>query len=224
LIIWRIVESKFKILTEISNFSESNITYLKWSNNGNYLFTTNSNGSVYIVEFNEFNKLSKPNIPPLNPRKENLVYSEGILKKRITPKIINKEEISFQNNKNNKIPFGVSEPSLRVNINESPVNNNQLIDCLRCQKIKYDTLESKIVSLKIDSFNNQNVSIIWHNKVYDNNCVIQLRINEKQSLYCSKYENKLIRLFCANNFFYAIYDTNNLLSIFTIFNTIVNLF
>jgi WD40 repeat protein len=56
LIIWKINDNIFKLLTEISNFSESTITDLVWSPYGDYLFVTNSNGSLYILEFNEFTK------------------------------------------------------------------------------------------------------------------------------------------------------------------------
>jgi WD40 repeat protein len=56
LIIWKIQDNSFKLLTEISNFSESTITDLVWSPYGDYLFVTNSNGSLYIIEFNEFTK------------------------------------------------------------------------------------------------------------------------------------------------------------------------
>jgi WD40 repeat protein len=57
-IIWKIQNDSFKLITEISNFSEANITDVVWSPNGELLFISNSNGSVYIIEFNEYSKAS----------------------------------------------------------------------------------------------------------------------------------------------------------------------
>jgi hypothetical protein len=56
-IIWKIMsDNAFKLLTEISNFSETTITDLVWSHFGDFLFVTNSNGSIFIIEFNEYSK------------------------------------------------------------------------------------------------------------------------------------------------------------------------
>jgi hypothetical protein len=52
--IWKIHNNSFKLLTEISNFSEASITDILWSPLGDLLFISNSNGSVYVIEFNEF--------------------------------------------------------------------------------------------------------------------------------------------------------------------------
>jgi hypothetical protein len=55
--IWKLLSDNcFKMLIEISNFSESTITDLVWSPFGDFLFVSNSNGSVYIIEFNDFEK------------------------------------------------------------------------------------------------------------------------------------------------------------------------
>ena len=59
IIIWKIQNDTFKLITEISNFSEANITDIVWSPTGELLFVSNSNGSVYIIEFNEFSKSKK---------------------------------------------------------------------------------------------------------------------------------------------------------------------
>jgi WD40 repeat protein len=57
--IWKVQNDSFKLITEISNFSESNITDIVWSPNGEFVFVSNSNGSVYIIEFNEFFKYKR---------------------------------------------------------------------------------------------------------------------------------------------------------------------
>jgi WD40 repeat protein len=54
LIIWKIVKESFNVLVEVNNYSESNITSMIWSHNGEYLITVNSSGSVCAIELNEF--------------------------------------------------------------------------------------------------------------------------------------------------------------------------
>jgi hypothetical protein len=232
------------VLTEISNFSEATITFLLWSYDGNYLFASNSNGSIYILEFNEFFKASIY-VPPstesvyLNPNPFTLqnesIQTDGVTsKKRIAPQMINNvsqpitasnynvvPNLQF-NNKTSSLPLTSKNlPNMQNFVPLPNLNPNQNIqDCLRCQKQKIDNLETKIVNLKLDSLEDFRVYMSWENKVYDNNCIIQLRINEKV-LYHNKFENKLIRLFGCNNFIYAFYDANNLLSVYTIFNTMV---
>ncbi len=108
--------------------------------------------------------------------------------------------------------------NLNSNFNSNP--NQSLQDCLRCQKMKLDTLESKIVNIKLDCHGDLKAYISWENKVYDNYCSVQLRLKDK-ILFYNKYENKLIRLFTSNNYLFAYYDTHNNLNIFTILNTMV---
>jgi hypothetical protein len=223
LIIWKILNSsQFKILTEIENLSETNITYLLWSNDGNYLFVSNSYGSVYILEFNEYTKsnvIVPPNIENNNKisfgiNLNNNLYNEN-KRRRITPELINSSSQIINNN----------QPTIQTSsiIPNQILNPNQLIqDCLRCQKQKFDSLENKIVCLKLDSFENKNVCFQWENKIYDNYSTVQLRMKNNNILYANKFENKLIRLFSCNNYFYALYDTNNLMTVFTFFNTMVS--
>jgi len=49
------------MLAEINNISESNITNLCWSPYGDFLYISNSNGSIYIVELNEFMNIQPSN-------------------------------------------------------------------------------------------------------------------------------------------------------------------
>ena len=58
LIIWKISDKRFRILAEISYFSESTITYLLWVPAGDILFVSNSNGSLYALEFTEYSDKS----------------------------------------------------------------------------------------------------------------------------------------------------------------------
>jgi len=219
MIIWRIQNSQFKILTEISNLSESNITYLLWSNDGTYLFAANQNGSIYILEFNEFFKTSNTslNLPNRVTHTSNITSNINIVqdpnsKKRIIPEIIT------SSNHLNPIPTGISNV-LQTSNNLNPVS--QIQDCLRCQKQKLDSIETKIVRNKIESFKDLNVVFEWENKVYDNYSLVTLRMKNNQILFSNKLENKLFRHFACNNFFYAVYDTHNNLSIYTLFSTMV---
>ncbi len=234
MIIWRISDDKYKIQTEICNFSESNITYLCWSQEGEFLYASNSNGSVYIVEFNEFQIVGKSGASSSQEKNEKIRFSSTTIenqnqKKRITPQLIN--NLPNLHNLQTKSSYSRSS-SGNLNTNSNLINQNEVLgqlsnnpkpsiqDCLRCQKMKYDTLETKIVVTKLESFEGQNVSFIWENKVYDNYSTLTFSVDMKL-LYKNKFENKLLRLFTANNSFYVIYDVNNLLCVFTIFNTMV---
>lgn len=227
LIVWKIMNSQFKILTEIENLSESNITYLLWSNNGTYLFVSNSYGSVYILEFNEFFKSmvitapSKENVNKsyslVNNIDPNLMTTDQPItrKKRIVPELLGGSNASY-------VPDSHYQEKRMTN--EISLNPNQQIqDCLRCQKQKFNSLETKSVSLKLDTFENKNVYLQWENKVYDNFSTVQLRMKHNHILFSNKFENKLIRLFTYNNQYFAFYDTNNLLNVFTLFNTMVRI-
>jgi hypothetical protein len=198
---------------------------LCWSKDGNFLFATNSNGSVYILEFNEFTSVNiknKLDVSKNNEINEKIMHSST--KKRITPLLINNLSNIQSNNLKNNFSQNSKFPDQEIYLvsqGKNIVNSNQTNqDCLRCQKFKYDSLETKIVQIKIDSFDQLKIAIIYENKVYDNYSLVTLKISDK-IFYHNKFENKLIRLFCANNAFYVIYDANNLLSVFTIFNTMV---
>ncbi len=207
------------------------MTSLCWSQDGNFLFATNSNGSVYILEFNEFKAVSRLSGQTSSTSKEAsekiINYNTNTNKKRITPQIINnlsniqsnlaKNNIHKRENANSPVQQNYNNTS-QINLS----SNSQIVqDCLRCQKLKYDSLETKTVQIKIDSLN-QSAAIIYENKVYDNYSTITLKLSDK-IFYHNKFENKLIRIFSANNSFYVIYDANNLLSVFTIFNTMVKI-
>jgi len=49
------------MLAEINNISESNINNLCWSPYGDFLYISNSNGSIYILELNEFINIQPSN-------------------------------------------------------------------------------------------------------------------------------------------------------------------
>jgi WD40 repeat protein len=243
LIIWKIENNnQFRILADVSNFSESNITNLQWSPTGDFLFAVNSNGSVYILEFNEFfisiNNNNVNTRTPMINQIENKYDISSCSKKRLAPTMI---PATNNSNNNNFMQGGLEYTNTNTNINNSnsnitlpqhllPSNSTAPLqtiqDCLRCQKQKLDQLETKVVYLKLDALNlnssTGNYHIIWENKIYDNYCTVQLAFNNDQILFANKFYNKLIRLFSFNNFFYAVYDAMNSLMVFTLFNTLVS--
>jgi hypothetical protein len=248
LIIWKIKDKKFKILTNISNFSESTITYLQWTPEGDILFASNSNGSLLALEFNEYstktqinytintteanNSLNIPLNPMINnlnsipPQRIELVSIQQGHMKRITPTLINNNSNLVTNQEINRNPTNINDNTNSSNdIIIDSTNSNRLLQdyYIRCIKPKFDSLETKIFKIRINSVDleKKNVCIVWENKVYDNYSNIQLLIENTKCLYVNKLENKLIRLFSCNNFCYVVYDTHNLLSVFTLLNTIV---
>lgn len=248
LVIWKIHDKKFKMFTNISNFSESTITYLQWTPQGDVLFASNSNGSLLALEFNEYssktqmissintaeinNSFGIPLNPIINnensilPQRIELVNTKNGQMKRITPTLINNDSNLVNNQEINRIPTNITNnTNLSNDINIDATNTNKLLQdyYIRCIKPKFDSLETKISKIRINSVDleKKNVCIIWENKVYDNYSYVQLSIENTKCLYVNKLENKLIRLFSCNNFCYAVYDTNYLLSVFTLFNTIV---
>jgi len=102
-------------------------------------------------------------------------------------------------------------------------SNKSSQDCTRCKFQKLDSIQTKISKIKLNSFDvdNKNVYFIWENKVYDNYSNVQLLIDTSDILYANKFDNRLVRLQACNNFCFAIYDTQSLLSVFTLFNTLV---
>jgi WD40 repeat protein len=229
LIIWKISNSsQFKILTEIENLSESNITYMLWSHDGNFLFASNSYGSVYILEFNEYFKTPVKSFPS-NENINNLIISD--LNRAVSP-VKNSSNLKISQDINTKrriAPEMVNtNTNLQTNVIQKAIgqesNPHQLVqECLRCLKQKLDMIENKIVKFKLESFENKDIFFLYENKVYDNYCTIELRMKNNSILYANKLDNKLIRIFTCNNNFYAFYDTNNSLNVFTLLNTMVKI-
>jgi hypothetical protein len=143
-------------------------------------------------------------------------------KKRVTPILLNNSGGTSNNINNEDLNINNNNINNNPNIYDYGLNPNKFIqECIRCQKQKLDTLETKIVNLKLDHFGYLNVYFMWENKVYENYCNVQLMVKFNQILYKNKFENRLIRIFACNNFFYAMYDTQNLLCVYTLLNTMV---
>jgi hypothetical protein len=269
LILWKITDNKFKIMSNISNFSESTITYLLWVPDGDILFISNSNGSLSALEFteysskssiipnklinlnnfnnkmfNDFNLASRMmpdnfssfpgcaqlnNVPIHSQRTEVINTQNGVVKRIIPTMLNNKNVINQENNLNNLRQLNHNQYQCDVNLQyvqnvETQLNPNKFIqDCIRCQKQKIDSIQTKISKVKLNStdLEKKNVYFLWENKVYDNYSHVQLMADNYKILYVNKLENKLIRLFACNNFCYVVYDTMNQMSVFTLFNTMV---
>lgn len=281
LIIWKITDKKFRILANISNFSESTITFLQWAPDGDILFISNSNGSLSALELTEYTSISSiiPNqqgnlnkindyiindvsminrvMPgnvssfpgtsglndiPIHSQRSEMINTQKGLVKRIIPTLINSNSNPIINQENiindtreyNDIWPNYLHNQYQCEINpmnqnyiqneEQKSNPNKFIqDCIRCKKQKLHTIQTKISKIKLSHIDleNKNIYLLWENKVYDNYSYVQLMIEKSKVLYVNKIENKLIRLFAGNNFCYVIYDTMNLLNVYTLFNTMV---
>jgi len=80
-----------------------------------------------------------------------------------------------------------------------------------------------MISIRIDDFNNINLYVQAINKIIENYYIVKLLIEDK-ILYSFKTEKRLIKHLYANNFFIAIYDNQNILNCYTLFNTLVKSF
>jgi hypothetical protein len=141
-------------------------------------------------------------------------------RRRIEPTLINNNNHHQQQNGIN----GISHNLVAGGNNMFPValQINPEMLCLsdnRPKKRKEYTLETKLICHKIEQFEN-NVYLFWENKKYDNLCNISLQI-DNGTLYSNRYDNRQIRLLTCNSFLYAFYDTQNHISIFTLFNNLV---
>jgi hypothetical protein len=83
-------------------------------------------------------------------------------------------------------------------------------------------IEKKLICSKLEQFND-NVYFLWENKFYENSCHITLQMEDKY-IYSNRFEGKMIRLFVCNNYFYAYYDTLNLINVYTLLNNIVHIY
>ena len=80
-------------------------------------------------------------------------------------------------------------------------------------------IEKKLICCKLEQFNDD-IYLLWENKFYENSCQVTLQM-EDQYIFSNKFEGKMIRIFACNNFFYAFYDTLNLINVYTLLNNIV---
>lgn len=233
LIIWRFDDTQFKVLCEISNCSESNITYMLWAPTGEYLFIANSSGTVSIIIFDEFEiKLlknqnsimmanevnnNKNNVKQMIDSFNHITKTKRVIKPEMLPeKRLMDSPIhdSFQNNNNDDQPNNNQQIHYK---NHDPITKI-IAPCLRCERQMYQVIETQIYNIKIDSFDPHNVAFTYENKPYDNNCSVKLTV-DSTILYANKYDNRMIKFMKANNFFYVFYDTNFTLNVFTLFNS-----
>ena len=229
LIIWKVVKESFNVLVEVNNYSESNITSMIWSNNGEYLITVNSSGSVCAIELNEFKiKVINHNT---TVNKTNSIYQQGLIdkpqqtsqikqpKKTIVPILISSPPSFYDNAPPSNDVNNVINPSCNSNPTIPLSNNAPSINqpCVQCQRRLYQIPEHQIHEIPIPSLLTRDkgkVSLCYENQPYNNYSVIKLQYTfsqtsiETNTLYQSKHLNKMIKLFTANNFFYAFYDTN----------------
>ena len=214
LIIWKVDKDEFSVLVEISNYSESNVTNMEWSKNGEYLITVNSSGSVCAIEFNEFSIKVSNRSALLTPA----IGGEVKKKKKIVPTLIQPrsmfDSVPVQQNEN----LG---SSINGNNSINYFNSNQ--PCLKCQKQLYQSIENQVTDVIIETLltkDKSKVHLTWENHPFDNCSIVSMKIDTKV-LYSNKYLNRMIKLFTSNNVYFAFYDTNFTLNVYSILNTML---
>ena len=214
LIIWKVDKDEFSVLVEISNYSESNVTNMEWSKNGEYLITVNSSGSVCAIEFNEFSIKVSNRSALLTPA----IGGEVKKKKKIVPTLIQPRSMfdsaPVQQNEN----LG---SSINGNNSINYFNSNQ--PCLKCQKQLYQSIENQVTDVVIENVltkDKSKVHLTWENHPFDNCSIVSMKIDSKV-LYSNKYLNRMIKLFTSNNVYFAFYDTNFTLNVYSILNTML---
>ena len=203
LIIWRVENSNFSVIVEIDNYSESNITDMIWSRNGEYLITANSLGFVSAVQLNEFTLKEMANTSTFNNMS---IFEQNC---SMTSNNITGKEDTKQTNYHNS----------------SYVNRTS--SCPKCQKQLYRTLDNSMNEIPIEGLltkDKAKVVISWENNPYENTSVIKMKLvsdAETKILFARKLVNKMIKLFTLNNVFYAFYDTTFTLNVFSLLNTMM---
>ena len=215
LIIWKVDKDEFSVLVEISNYSESNVTNMEWSKNGEYLITVNSSGSVCAIEFNEFSIKVSNRSNLLTPT----LGGEVKKKKKIVPTLIQPRSMF------DSVPLQQNDNSiLNENNSINYFNSNQ--PCLKCQKQLYQSIENQVTDVIVDNLitkDKSKVHLTWENHPFDNCSIVSMKIvgNETKVLYSNKYLNRMIKLFTSNNVYFAFYDTNFTLNVYSILNTML---
>jgi hypothetical protein len=150
----------------------------------------------------------------------NAVNSQG-QKRRIQPTLLTNNNSCFPN-------IAVNNPQNNNNLNANPFPITlqitpemfNLPERTKSKVKKEPVLETKLICLKLEQFKETSVYLLWENKKHENQCHIALQLNDG-TLYANRFENRQIQLFTYNNLFYAFYDTQNHLNIYTLFNNLV---
>ena len=216
LIIWKVDKERFSVLVEVNNYSESNITSMVWSYNGEYLITVNSSGSVCTIALSEFN-IKTVNT---NNNSNNLYNTNSYLQ---TNQNINQ----VRQPKPTLIPSAVTCPP--PSVFETRTYNDNLNAQQQQQKNQQtlDNLSQDIVIPNLHTRDKGKVSLCYENNINENNCMIKLKytisptLNKTRFLYQSKHTNKMIKLFVVNNYFYSFYDTNCVLHTYSLLNSLL---
>ena len=208
LIIWKVDNERFSVLVEVNNYSESNITSMMWSYNGEYLITVNSSGSVCTIELSEF-----------NIKKVNNIYNVN----GCVQPIQNTNQIQIHQPKQTPVPTyppNIFETRTYIdnpNSQQQPSKSQQTLD----------NLSQEIVIPNLHTRDKGKVSLCYENNPSENCCVIKLKYtisptsSKTRILYQSKHMNKMIKLFVVNNHFYSFYDTNCVLNTYSMLNSLL---
>ncbi len=91
-------------------------------------------------------------------------------------------------------------------------------NCGVCKIMRFDSIQTKEVNIKLDLADDYAASFVWENKTNSYSAYIKMIINNKVLFY-NHLNGKFIKHFVCNNFVYVYYDTNNLIHISSLLNT-----
>ena len=239
LIIWKVLQGNFSVFVEINNLSESNITDILWTSGGGTIFISNSSGGVCTIMFNEFDikinnqnaknqfSFGDSNLVGMNNSFNNNVNNDNAVnnntgKRRVTPTLIAKPK-SLLDDKNNNNLNEIMNSSYENNFkNISNVNESFTQYCLRCRKQMYHVIENETNEIKINELktkDDKHIILRWENNPIENYSIIKCLYSNNNIIYAHKIINRLIKYFTNNTLFFAFFDTNFTLNVYSILNT-----
>jgi WD40 repeat protein len=203
LIIWKVLQNNFSVFIEINNLSESNITNILWTSGGGTIFISNSSGSVYTIMFNEFDI-------KINNQNSKNQFGDSFNKRKMNNISKNKNLFDDKNNDNSSYENNVKN------------NDNFAQFCLRCRKQMYHVIENESNEIAIKELKTKDHKYIilrWENNPIENYSLIECLYSNNNIIYAHKIINRLIKYFTNNTLFFAFFDTNFTLNVYSILNT-----
>ena len=216
LIIWKVLQNNFSVFIEINNLSESNITNILWTSGGGTIFISNSSGSVYTIMFNEFDI-------KINNKKSKNQFGDSFNKRKMNNNLISKNKNLFDDKNNFN---DIINSSYENNVKN---NDNFAQFCLRCRKQMYHVIENESNEIAIKELKTKDHKYIilrWENNPIENYSLIECLYSNNNIIYAHKIINRLIKYFTNNTLFFAFFDTNFTLNVYSILNTplLINLY
>lgn len=207
------------------------IIFSPGNNNGNNHAHMNSSNNINLISTNQIKNSNESN---LNIGMENPIENK---KKKINPILLDDNKngncanypINYSNSNGGNMVFGnyMSDINMHNSMNDQGFTNFSMIgekhlqekdNCDMCKILRFDSIQTKEVNIKLELADDFSASFVWENKVNLYYSYIKLVINDK-ILFYNHLNGKFIKHFVCNNFVYVYYDTNNLIHISSLLNT-----